>query len=495
MSIERRHVLYLDFVQQGGVLAAREELPDWEIHPANSLDKARRVLQQHHVCVGVVRLERGFEERASEAVGALTQVSSFVEWVGLVPAGALTESDGRLTSIIAEHFFDYHTLPLNAGRLVQTLGHAWGMSQALERTARAGRSPGTDEEMVGTSPVMQELFRGIRKVAAVDATVFIAGESGTGKELTARAIHERSRRAKGPFVAVDCTALPPTLIQSELFGYEKGSFTGAAQRKIGRIESASGGTLFLDEIGDLPLDLQGNLLRFLQESTIQRVGGREVIPVDVRVIAATHVDIKQAQQAGRFRQDLYFRLNVLRLRVPALRERGDDIELLARYFFQQFARESSKQLKGFSLQALRVLRSHEWPGNVRELINRVRRAIVMSESRLITPLDLGLEGVQEPELLEDTQTLPLSQVRAVAEREAVRQALRQCGNNVSEAARVLGVSRVTLYSLMQKYEIGADWRRNVESLRTHGKSGGGPVPLPDTASGGVAAASDRTVGE
>jgi DNA-binding NtrC family response regulator len=491
MGQEKRHLLYVDFSLQGE-LEAGEELSDWEIHSVNTLDKARRLLQQHAFRVGMVRLERGFEERASEAVGALTQVSRFVEWIGLVPAGALSEGDGRLTRIIAEHFFDYHTLPLSGGRLRQTLGHAWGMSQALEHTARAGHSvAGTDEEMVGTSPAMQELFRGIRKVAAVDATVFIAGDSGTGKELTARAIHERSRRAKGPFVAVDCTALPPTLIQSELFGYEKGSFTGAAQRKIGRIESASGGTLFLDEIGDLPLDLQGNLLRFLQESTIQRVGGREVIPVDVRVIAATHVDIKEAQRAGRFRQDLYFRLNVLRLRVPALKERGDDIELLARYFFQQFARESSKQLKGFSPQALQVLRAHEWPGNVRELINRVRRAIVMSESRLITPLDLGLESVQVADSLQDTQTLPLSQVRAVAEREAVQQALRQCGNNLSEAARGLGVSRVTLYNLIQKYELGTDWRRNVESLR----GGGSGSPVGFSGKSEIAAASDRSCGE
>ena len=230
--------------------------------------------------------------------------------------------------------------------------------------------------MVGVSAPMQAVFRNLRKIAAVDAPVLITGETGTGKELAARAIHERSRRSSGPFVAVNCAALPATLIQSELFGYERGAFTGAQRRKIGSIESANGGILFLDEIGDLSLDLQVNLLRFLEESAIQRVGSPKEIPVDVRVIAATHDDMERATAEGRFREDLYYRLNVLRLEMPMLRARGEDIEVLARFFFEKFRQETSHKVIGFSPEALQSMADYDWPGNVRELINRVRRATV-----------------------------------------------------------------------------------------------------------------------
>jgi DNA-binding NtrC family response regulator len=302
--------------------------------------------------------------------------------------------------------------------------------------------------MVGTSPVMQALFRDIRKVGAVDAPVLIQGESGTGKELTALAIHARSRRAGAPFMAVNCGALPANLIQSELFGHEKGAFTGAHQRKIGRIEAAAGGTIFLDEIGDLSLDLQVNLLRFLQAKTIERVGGTQSLQVDVRVIAASHVDLERAVAEGRFREDLYYRLNVLHLRVPALRERESDIELLARFFFEKFAKEKNPQVRGFSQQALQVMNTYAWPGNVRELINRIRRAMVMCENRLIAPGDLGLErrGVKRT-------IRTLGGARAAAEKEAIRYALQYARNNVSRAARELGISRVMLYRLKQKYGI------------------------------------------
>jgi DNA-binding NtrC family response regulator len=303
--------------------------------------------------------------------------------------------------------------------------------------------------MVGTSPQMQQVFQAIRKIATVDAPILITGESGTGKELAALAIHERSRRARGPFVAVNCAALPRTLIQSELFGHEKGAFTDARTSKVGRIEAAAGGTLFLDEIGDLPLDLQVNLLRFLQEKTIERLGSTRQIAVDVRVVAATHIDLEKAVETNLFRQDLYYRLNVLRLDIPPLRDREGDVELLARFFFEKFARAEHSRARGFSHSALERLNEYEWPGNVRELINRVRRAAVMCENRLIAPADLGLERRQSAR----RTPMTLERVRAAAERQAIGDALRRSKRNVSRAAHELGISRMTLYRLLQRFKL------------------------------------------
>ena len=280
--------------------------------------------------------------------------------------------------------------------------------------------------------------------------MLITGESGTGKELSARAIHERSARAKGPFVAVDCGSIPQTLIQSELFGYEKGAFTGAAQRRAGRIESAHQGTLFLDEVGDLPLDMQGNLLRFLQESTVQRLGSTRPTEVDTRVIAATRVDLDAAVKQGRFRDDLYYRLNVLRMSVPELRQLVVDVEVLALYFLGQFVKESPKKVIGYTSRALEVMRRHAWPGNIRELINRVRRAIVMCDGHWITPRDLDLEQVAAAQ---ETLIVHLGEARDAAERRALGEALKLSDQNFSAAARMLGVSRVTLYRLLEKHRL------------------------------------------
>jgi DNA-binding NtrC family response regulator len=371
---------------------------------------------------------------------------SNMQWVALISRDAM--QDRVICELVRTCFYDYHTLPPDPDRLLVTLGRAYGMAELHQRLYREHDGKLNEYEMVGTSPVMQALFRDIRKIGSVDAPVLVQGESGTGKELTALAIHARSRRADAPFVAVNCGALPANLIQSELFGHEKGAFTGAHQRKIGRIEGAAGGTIFLDEIGDLSLDLQVNLLRFLQEKTIERVGGTQSIHVDVRVIAATHVDLEKAVAEGRFREDLYYRLNVLHLRVPALRERENDIELLARFFFEKFSREKNPQVRGFSQQALQVMNTYSWPGNVRELINRIRRAMVMCENRLIAPADLGLERRSSKRCIRT-----LVGARAAAEKEAIQYALRHTRNNVSHAAHELRISRVTLYRLMEKYGI------------------------------------------
>jgi len=306
----------------------------------------------------------------------------------------------------------------------------------------AGLASAGDDEMVGTCEAMQQLFRTIRKVANTDAAVFISGESGTGKELTALALHERSPRRKAPFIAINCGAIPHHLLQSELFGYERGAFTGANQRKIGRVEAAHGGTLFLDEIGDLPLESQASLLRFLQEGRIERLGGRDSIAVDVRVISATHVDLEQAMQDGRFRADLFHRLCVLRIDEPPLRARGKDIEILAHHMLHKFKTDSARRIRGFAPSAVEAMHNYNWPGNVREMINRVRRAIVMAEGKLISAQDLGLAEFTAQE------TTTLAQARDDAEKRAIEAALLRHRNRLNEAAIDLGISRVTLYRLM-----------------------------------------------
>jgi DNA-binding NtrC family response regulator len=298
---------------------------------------------------------------------------------------------------------------------------------------------------------MRQLFQQIGKIASIDFSVLICGESGTGKELAAQAIHQVSDRAAGPFVAVNCGALPKDLIQAELFGHEKGAFTGAERRRIGRVEAAQGGTLFLDEIGDLPLELQIHLLRFLQEKTIDRVGGSGQISVDVRVIAATNVNLERAVKEGRFREDLYYRLNVLHLDMPPLRERAEDVQLLAHHLLAKFASRINPNLQGFSQQAIECLNAHTWPGNVREMVNRIQRAVVMCEGKLIRPRDLGLDQDGPIQHL-DT----LAEARAKAEKAAIEATLQAVRNNVSKAARHLGISRVTLYRLMELHSI--EWQ-------------------------------------
>jgi len=298
---------------------------------------------------------------------------------------------------------------------------------------------------------MKNLFKHMAKVSKEDSSVLIEGETGTGKELIANAIHNHSSRADKPIVAINCGAFPKDLIQAELFGYEKGAFTGAQQRRIGRIESAQGGTLFLDEIGDLPLSQQVNLLRFLQEKVIERVGGTEKIPIDVRIIAATHVDLKKAVRAGKFREDLYYRLRVLQLKIPPLRERDGDIEVLAWYFFNKFSNQGKRKPRGFSADARYSLLQHDWPGNVRELMNCINHAVVMSENRFLTPADLGLE-----KRYKERGVKTLEEARAETDRETIMSILQNTGYNISHAAENLGISRVYLYRLMDKYELSPE---------------------------------------
>jgi len=416
----------------------------WRIYLAQDLNKARQYLGQRRFGVGLAEVDSRNEEQIRGNLDALCRADDYMAWVALLTRESLGNSDTCRT--IWESFYDFHTLPVDVDRLLATLGHAHGMA-SLGRSAMSLAAGQFDQlQMVAVSPAMLAVFRAIRRISTVDAPVLITGESGTGKELAAQAIHGRSRRSGAPFIAVNCAALPATLIQSELFGHEKGAFTGAVQRKIGRIEAANGGTLFLDEIGDLSRDLQVNLLRFLQESTIQRVGSSKPIPVDARVIAATHVDLEELVAGGRFREDLYYRLNVLRLKMPPVRDRGQDVEVLARYFFAKFSQERGHNIRGFSRGALQAMAAHSWPGNVREIINRVRRAMVMCDGRSIRPGDLDLDDRSQA-----GRSITLEEALGTAEQDAISQALKITGANLSEAARRLDVSRPRLYRLIEKY--------------------------------------------
>ncbi len=363
-------------------------------------------------------------------------------WLALVSPD--TPAHEPLRERILQASADFFTAPLDLRRLLQALGR-------LDADLPSAAAP-DDLGITGRSPAMQAVLASIRKYAPVDLPVLSTGETGTGKEVASRALCGLSPRRSKPFAAINCGALPPNLVQSELFGHERGAFTGASARRIGHFEAAAGGTVFLDEVGDLPLDAQTSLLRLLQEGALERVGSSHTIKLDVRVLAATHVDLEKAVAEGRFRQDLYYRLNVLRLRMPALRERGDDVELLAQQFLDAFREQHDTHAHAFSRQARDALRRFAWPGNVRELLNRVQRAAVVAEGTLIGVADLELQD----ELCDTTMPGSLGTTRVEAERAAVVACLRESRFNISECARRLKVSRVTVYRLCKKHRLALD---------------------------------------
>jgi two-component system NtrC family response regulator len=297
---------------------------------------------------------------------------------------------------------------------------------------------------------MLKVAKTIERVASADVSVMLLGASGTGKELLARAVHDRSER-KGGFVAINCAAIPENLLEAELFGYERGAFTGAVKSNVGKIELAEGGTLFLDEVGDIPLPLQVKLLRFLQERVIERIGGRQPIAVDTRIVCATHQDLEAMIAKGLFREDLYYRLAEIVVKIPSLAERPGDAVLLARHFVNRFSRELNSGAQSLSPDAMAAIDEHPWPGNVRELENRIKRAVIMADGRTIVASDLDLSGKAERE----SAPINLRAAREVADRKAIRQAMSRTDNNISGAAKLLGISRPTLYDLMKQYQLQA----------------------------------------
>ena len=345
--------------------------------------------------------------------------------------------DLKILSIILSRTFQIHQL-----------------EESNRRLQRQSTQSGSLCGIFGISPVMDEVFERLKHASLTDYPVLITGSTGTGKEMAAHAVHNLSQRAEKPLVIINCGAIPENLLESELFGHEKGAFTGASSRKIGRFEQADQGTIFLDEIGELPLNLQVKILRFLQESTIERLGGIKTISLDVRIIAASNVTLEDAIETGTFREDLFYRLNVVPLRLPDLKERPEDIMLLGHNFLLEESRKLKRGQTSFSPTAIAALSAHDWPGNVRELQNRVRRALGTTMDRVITSINLGLEEISmEPE---EQKPSTLKEAREAAEKKAVRRALSLSGNNISQAARLLEISRPTLHDLLKKHRISID---------------------------------------
>ena len=400
----------------------------------------------------VVLLDLGLPpnpNNTQEGMAALSEILALDSLVKVIIVSGQGEKTNALHAIGAGAY-DFLTKPTELDELKVILKRTFHVA-ALERDYRELQTRlKTDsfEEMLGTSPQMQGVFSSIRKVATTDAPVLVLGESGTGKEMVSLAIHRRSTRKNGPFVAINCSAIPETLLESELFGHEKGAFTGAHVQRKGRIESAVGGTLFLDEIGELPGPIQVKLLRFLQEQRIERVGGRQEIDVDTRVIAATYVVLKKAISDGRFREDLFYRLAVVVINLPPLRQRENDVLLIAQELLRRCATEIGKTGISFDKEAMKAMTHYSWPGNVREMQNRVKRAVIMADKKRITAEDLELADGSHA-----ATTSNLKEAREAVERELVLKALRNHSDKITPAAAELGISRPTFYELMEKLGI------------------------------------------
>ena len=452
-------VLAMTLSKDAEALTGLEALDSSQVRllAAEDTEQARRLIEHERPIAGLLQLGRRPDPQAVQKALALAEMAPRLRLIALLETEALRAPEfAELVSKGLLH--DFHRLPILHDRLMFSLGHIAGLValESRENIANLGGAiPGQgDAHIVGVSPAITRVFQAVRKFGEVDAPILVTGETGTGKELVARAIHDRSSFRGGPFISINCAGLPTSIIESELFGYERGAFTGAIKQKVGRIEAARGGTLFLDEIGDLPIEVQGHLLRFLQEKTIERLGSTKSITVDTRVVAATNVSLEDAIKAGKFREDLYYRLNVLCIAMPPLRDRGDDIQLLATFFLRKFSSELKLPKLGFHDSALEKMQRYRWPGNVRELISTIRRAVVMAEGRWIMASDLTFA-----ESTAADQGVPdLATARQALEEKLMREALRINGGNIKRAAKELGVSRVTLYRMMEKYRIDPEQR-------------------------------------
>ena len=405
----------------------------------------------------VVTLDLGLpphENDAEEGLRCLEEILRIDPTTKVVVITGNEDRDNALKAIKCGAY-DYFRKPVVIGELEVILKRAFYLSEIEGENTRLlnnlNRESTNLSGIVGQSQQMQEVFATIRKVATSDVPILITGESGTGKELVAKAIHGHSLRKVRPFIPINCGAIPDNLIESELFGFEKGAFSGAHTRVMGKVEYAHKGTLFLDEIGELPLNLQVKLLRFLQEKAIQRVGGREDIDVDARIIAATNRDIAKATENGTFREDLFFRISVIQISLPSLRERGDDIMLLANLFHKRFSEEYRKKARGFSSESVKLLESYDWPGNVRELENKVQRAVIMSDTSLIEPDALGFTGKTSWERMSSSANVTLRDAREKTDREMIKSVIETQGGNMAKSAEILGISRPTLYDLVKKH--------------------------------------------
>ena len=420
---------------------------DYDVLVAPDRATAIDLLRLHEPAVATLDLGLPPDpDGTTEGFAALEELLRLKRDMKIVVASGHGARESALRAV-AMGAYDFYQKPVDFDELGLIVRRAFNLAQieAENRRLQARTDGSALGGLITAAPEMLKVTRMVGRVADTNVSVMLLGASGTGKEVLARGLHARSRRADKPFVAINCAAIPDTLLESELFGYEKGAFTGAIKTTEGKIELAHGGTLFIDEVGDIPLAIQVKLLRFLQERTVERIGGRKPIPVDTRIVSATHRDIDQMVRAETFREDLYYRLAEITIRIPALAERVGDAALLAHHFVKRFSEQMGRPAKSFSSDALSALTHWYWPGNVRELENRIKRAIVMSDERRITAADLDLAENGNGEALN------LKAVRETADRVAIRAALARAESNVTNAAKLLGVSRPTLYDLMRQY--------------------------------------------
>ena len=421
----------------------------YETLPAENRESAIAMLRRHEPAV--VTMDLGLPPAPDDVTEGFRLLTEILQLKPSTKVIVLTGQHDRENAVRAVGLgaYDFFAKPFEPDLLSLAIDRAYRLHELQQENLRLQMQTGSplDGFLTRDTSVLK-LCRTVEKVASANVTTMLLGESGTGKEVLARAIHNLSARSKERFVAINCAAIPDTLLESELFGYEKGAFTGAVKQTLGKIEVASKGTLFLDEIGDLPMPLQSKLLRFLQERVIERIGGREEIPVDVRIVCATHQDLKGLIAEGRFREDLYYRLAEIVIDIPPLRERSGDASLIAHALVKRLASENGRGSLHLGEDALSAIEAHQWPGNVRELENCIKRAVVMADGNRISADDLGFGAVDE-----DLAMLNLRQVREAAEKAAVLRVLARTNGNVAKASEVLGVSRPTLYDLMNRFGI------------------------------------------
>ncbi len=428
----------------------RWSLDEYDVQVAGDRESALSQIRRFEPAVAILDLGLPPDENgASEGLATLEQILMLAPGTKVIVVTG-NQDMGNAVRAIGTGAYDFYQKPFESEMLALIVGRALRLHKLEQENSRL-RMRQQDAPMQGiitNDQQMLKMCRTVERVAPSDATVLITGESGTGKELFAQALHQLSSRAEKRSVAINCAAIPESLLESELFGYEKGAFTGAAKQTIGRIEYANGGTLFLDEIGDLPFSLQAKLLRFLQERVIERLGGRGEIPVDTRVICATHQNLPELIRQGKFREDLYYRLSEITLSIPPLRQRDGDAALLAHAFLDKFNSQQGRSIRGFKPDAIEAIENHPWPGNVREMQNVIKRAVIMAEGAQITLEDLALKMEQE-----EAAPINLRKVREEAERKAVLRAMARANGNVAMAADLLGISRPTLYDLMSRLDM------------------------------------------
>jgi two-component system NtrC family response regulator len=466
MSESRATILVLDD-DEGIRTQYRWLLSQHKVLTAGNRQQAVEAFERERPAIAIVDLGLPPDpDGASEGLATVEQLLKIAPETKII---VVTGNENREYAVkaVASGAYDFFRKPVDPDLLGLIIDRALGVYELEQENRRLVAMAPTSPiaGIVGSSQEMLKILRDVERVAKTDIAVLLLGESGTGKELIAQAVHRLGVRANKPFIAINCAAIPETLLEAELFGHEKGAFTGAIKQTIGKIESANFGTLFLDEVGDIPMAMQVKLLRFLEDQVIERIGGRQQIKIDVRIVCATHQDLPKLIKEGRFREDLFYRINEIALIIPPLRERHGDAVVLANFFLKRYGAQFSRAFKGFTPDALAAMRQYEWRGNVRELENRVKRAAVMSEGALVSARDLDLTAP------EAARTLDLREARRRAERDAIEMALAQAEGNISRAAKLLGVSRPTLYDLVQEHGISVKLndfgsRGEAEEVRT-----------------------------